>query len=506
MDAQILRNVHPLHRALSSAQRLWYAAEYADCLRALESEPPSPQRFLLAAWASYRRRTYDEALAALAAGDGWFLSAFDRAEADALSAALHELKGNRRESNAFADRVDRADPQRKHAPAQNMLALRAWVRNDLSECLRRVRAGETDVDPNVRSYAVSLRAWAHASRGQLARQAELLLETLNIVLSAETPDVGHAAETLQTLSALCRERYMPDQFRAVESALAHFPWTGDLRRQQYNTLRHCAWTYALQGNYVQGLRSLRKAETLAPNAAFAALSLLDAAWIEHASREDHAAQAHLADALEAIASIDWSVQRGDEARALLLAAEIAANFDPFAARKALKQYDAAKPNVSLRYGSRHDGAFEAVERFTRATVLAASAENSTARKLAKQAYERFAEIGYEWRAARCALFLYEQGCGDVWLAAARESAAHYPRSFIGARLARLDADSSEGPLSKLTPKQRDVVARLVAGDTIEAAAVALNSSANTVKVHVKHIHRVLGVRNRAELINAVRRA
>lgn len=69
-----------------------------------------------------------------------------------------------------------------------------------------------------------------------------------------------------------------------------------------------------------------------------------------------------------------------------------------------------------------------------------------------------------WRAARCALFLYESGCGDSWLA--KDKSREYSRSFIGAQIERIECDSQSEVLACLTPRQREVVRRLVVGDTI----------------------------------------
>lgn len=504
----VIHSVQPLHdaAALEEARSLWCAAEYSACLELLDKSEASAERFLLEAWAFYRLRRYDDALAAVASGDALFDSVEFRVEADALSAVLHQIKGNDRESNVFAERAMAHDPRSAFPRASNMLALRAWLRDDHVECLRRARLGETSRDANVRAYAISIRSWTHASRRQFAQQARLLQETLKLTLSSPIPDIGLAAETLHTLTAFCRELYLPDQFAAVEAALGDFPWTADLRNQQYNTLRHVAWTYAMQGQYVIGLRQLRKAIALAPNAALVALSTLDAAWVALSSGEKNAAEAHLKDAMELIQEIDWEKQTGDEMRAPLLAAEISHAFDAKSACALLARYENFKGNLSVRLGQKHARNLDPVENYTRALILSVSGDVSRARKLAKAAYKEFNELGYEWRAARCALFLYESGCGDTWLTAAKEKAQNYPRSFIGAQLERIEIESNCEPLARLTPRQRDVVRLLVEGDTVDDVAAALRTSPGTVRVHLKHIHRALGVRNRVELLRAVKRS
>ncbi|HET6896520.1 MAG TPA: LuxR C-terminal-related transcriptional regulator [Candidatus Baltobacteraceae bacterium] len=502
-------SVHALHddhvTALERARLLWYAAAYSDCLRVLDEEAePSADRFLLAAWACYGLRRYDDALAQLASGHALFAGE-QEVESDALSAVLHQIKGNARESDVFYERAAKAMPKYPSGRGGNMLALRAWMRDDFNEALRRLRAGEASEDPSVRAQALSLRSWTHASRRDFAAQAAILGTVLQVASAGEPRDIGRIADTILTLSGRCRELYLPEQFEAVCSAMQSIQWTPDLHEQEYHTRRNVALTWAMQGQYVVGLRELQRVAALARTPSRRALSSLDSAWVALASGERNTAQALLQDALELIEGIDWQHQIGSESNTLLLAAEVASSFDPALARRLLDTYEALKPSVPIQIGVRHDRSFDPVEAYTRARVLSIS-DVGPARKLAKQAYREFAGMRYDWRAARCALFLYESGCGDTWLAAAKQCAQHYPRSFIGAQLQRIDLESNCEPLAKLTPRQRDVVRLLAEGDTVDAVAAALKTSPGTVRVHLKHIHRTLGVRNRVELLRLVRRS
>ncbi|MHB8140271.1 MAG: helix-turn-helix transcriptional regulator [Vulcanimicrobiaceae bacterium] len=494
--------VQPLHRsaAFEQAQSLWYAAQYSACLELLAQCEASAERFLLAAWSAYRLRRYDDALASLASGHLHFIQPESQVEADALSAVLYEIIGNSRESDAFGERASRSDAAPKVATASNMLALRAWMRDDPAECLRRLRPGEASSDPNIRAQAISIRSWIHGSRGEFARQACLLEETLQVTLSAPVPDVGLAATTLQTLSHRCRELYLPNQFTTAVARARDLAWTTDLHMQQYHALRHIAWTHALNGQYVNGIRDLTRARELAQNEILRVASTLDSAWVAFSSGETFAGEAHLRDALDRIDGIDWSVEPGEEIWALQLAAELSARSDPRRARELLSKHDAAQGALSVALGARHHAALEASALYTRAVVWSACGDASSSRTLAKQAFGAFEGLGYNWRAARCALLLYRSGCGDNWLAAAKEKARNYPRSFIGAQLQRIEYDLESEPLARLTPRQREIVHLLAAGGSIDEVATTLRTSRNTVRVHVQHIHRALGVRNRAELL------
>lgn len=69
------------------------------------------------------------------------------------------------------------------------------------------------------------------------------------------------------------------------------------------------------------------------------------------------------------------------------------------------------------------------------------------------------------------------------------------------RAAQSSADLSE----KLTPRQLDVLAMLCEGLPNKLIARRLNISAGTVKVHIVHIHRALGVTSRLQAVLAARK-
>ncbi len=61
-----------------------------------------------------------------------------------------------------------------------------------------------------------------------------------------------------------------------------------------------------------------------------------------------------------------------------------------------------------------------------------------------------------------------------------------------------------GDLAMLSPREREVLARIVAGNRVPAIATQLHVSQNTVRSHVKSIFRKVGVKNQADLVARVR--
>lgn len=77
-----------------------------------------------------------------------------------------------------------------------------------------------------------------------------------------------------------------------------------------------------------------------------------------------------------------------------------------------------------------------------------------------------------------------------------EGGCYVPSGLLQA--AGTDAD----PLAPLTPRQRDVLRQLVAGQANKEIARSLGMSEPTVKAHLVNIFRALGVRNRAQAVLA----
>jgi DNA-binding NarL/FixJ family response regulator len=88
---------------------------------------------------------------------------------------------------------------------------------------------------------------------------------------------------------------------------------------------------------------------------------------------------------------------------------------------------------------------------------------------------------------------------DEVIAAVRRAAVA-PDAFMATGLAEAlrRRDSSDKP--RLTPREAEVLDRLVAGDSIAAVAKKLYMSESTVKTHVSKVYEKLGAHNRASAV------
>jgi DNA-binding CsgD family transcriptional regulator len=89
---------------------------------------------------------------------------------------------------------------------------------------------------------------------------------------------------------------------------------------------------------------------------------------------------------------------------------------------------------------------------------------------------------------------------DCWTAAREMGAGALERRSsrlaVRTRVPLPESASSEGPLSRLTPREREVLEQLAAGATNRAIAGALVISEKTASVHVSNVLAKLGVENR----------
>lgn len=93
--------------------------------------------------------------------------------------------------------------------------------------------------------------------------------------------------------------------------------------------------------------------------------------------------------------------------------------------------------------------------------------------------------------------------------AAARGRGWFPPEQLAAVLDRLRTDAQrarrrEGPLDRLTDREREILAAMARGDATATLARRLRLSANTVRSHVGNIYAKLGVHNRLEAVALAR--
>jgi DNA-binding CsgD family transcriptional regulator len=168
---------------------------------------------------------------------------------------------------------------------------------------------------------------------------------------------------------------------------------------------------------------------------------------------------------------------------------------PAEARQAVTLYQSLtakrNPLSGFAAGDRRIEAYEAV-------AAARVAEILDRRGLAIFEYERalaiWVELGYFMRAALAALDLRRLTGSDRYDAPIEAALERAPNAWF----APTGADRS--PLAALTPAERTVLSKLLAGKSEKAIAASLERSHFTINNHTRKIFSAFGVNSRAQLL------
>jgi DNA-binding CsgD family transcriptional regulator len=204
----------------------------------------------------------------------------------------------------------------------------------------------------------------------------------------------------------------------------------------------------------------------------------------------------LAEAQEILESVAWGDMDDEERVALVLAAELCASVNSGRAASYLAKFfglrDAINPQLHFRYDER----LTALAEYANGVVQAQLGNRKSASAALRKAWNVYNEIGYDWRAGRCALRLYDLTHDAQW----RERAVEKLRNYAGSWLHDELRGRREVDLPAVTPAQRRVLDLLVAGKTTEQIARATGTRPYTIQNHIKAMLRAFKVPSRSVLI------
>jgi DNA-binding CsgD family transcriptional regulator len=153
---------------------------------------------------------------------------------------------------------------------------------------------------------------------------------------------------------------------------------------------------------------------------------------------------------------------------------------------------AADEVVSKLIGMAHGRRLEAFKTF----ALSHLTEGEEALQYAQSAYKMFKEMKYVHRATSCALRAIELGGGARWRERVERLVAVYPRSLAARQYEHMTA-----PIARVRGRMREVADLLVSSNkTAREIGEALGMAEGTVRVHIKHMNKILNVESRSELV------
>jgi len=344
-----------------------------------------------------------------------------------------------------------------------------------------------------------LRSFIYCHEERYRDSAEVLIDVLTLMNKHRQEHLEEWFHAVQNLALLGRELSFDRAATVARQEIDRdVEWPQDFNLQRFQALKAVGWTCALRGDMLGCFRYLRAAERVVPSKAFKAIISLDRAYFARIGGETHWCADEIA-AAEALADeIDWNALQGEERIGLLLFAEATSTFALERSRYYLARYKNLDRMRSPLLLAAFDHRVEAMAAYTEGVVRLA-ARDDKAEHAFREAWVIFDRIGYDWRAARAALRLFDVTKKTRWRHLAEDKLEGLPQSWLARELTHARRTSEQIPV-RLPPMQHKVFSLLCQKFTTAEIAQHLGLSEHTVRNHLKAVFRAYGVKNRAALV------
>ncbi len=344
-----------------------------------------------------------------------------------------------------------------------------------------------------------LRSFIYSQEERYRESAQSLIQAIGLIGKQREQYLEEWFHAVQNLALLGRELAF-DEAAALARSEVDQPvdWPDDFATQRFQALVTVGWSCALRGDMLGCFRYLRAAERRIPSDAFRVILLLDRAYFARIVGEPNWALDEVAQAENVAERIDWNGLPGEERLALLLLARATAEIDPERGRFYLARYKGLDRIRSPLHLFAFDHRLEAYAAYTEGVVRMAG-KGIGAEEAFRNAWVIFDRIGFDWRAARTAMRLFEVTKKERWRHLAEDKLEAFPQSWLARELRARSSSPSHAPV-KLPPMQNKVFTMLCRKMTTAEIAEELGLSQHTVRNHLKAVFRAYGVNNRAALI------
>jgi len=479
-------------------EKAFTAADFDRCRELLEGVE-SFDAVLAAARLALRERRYVEVIGSLSEFPKGALET--RVARDAL---LGAALGLTRDYVGGSRLIERA---LKDAPAGSTLyydalhykGLIAWMRHEHNEAEAAAVAELDAPDANSRARARILLSWVALRRGEILRQVDELQKALDELDAAEVADQYFRANALLTLALLCRELPLHETADRVRSIFEALPWTSGLQLERFVTTRFIAAIDELDGNELAAFAGFRKAARLAPSEHWSVLCYLDRAMLAKNTGEMAFATEQLMEAHEISQRLSWNEVTGEERSALLVLGELFARDDPAIAEQYLARFRTLGTSVIPIFAYGTDARVKGFEAYSQGVTWLRLGDVDEGKAALTEAWSIFEDFNYAWRAALCALELYEVTHDRRWIGRATRQIEPWPRSWIARRVTEA-TNHSVLPLDRIPPARREVLELVRAGRRNTEIARQLGRSPNTVRNQLAQLFQTFNVKSRTELV------
>jgi DNA-binding CsgD family transcriptional regulator len=494
-----------------------FAAVYLSTALALDPNEPAGEVHLLRARALLREQRPAEVERLLEP----HLSDFCSADL-ATATALYGAAVSQRDPVAGGAILDGADGIAAHRRLHPVVlaeiayhhAHTSWLRGDVADAERLARITEAANVDVLGVRATHLRGFVAVSQGRLsdalvlfesARRAYERCRERNVVVAMTVlQQIASLEQTLRSDSVPGTHRMRYDISIPRES----------LRVAEPNSLRvrlcgDDAWLFALDGDIVGAYAKACEAESAAPTAAWRVRGLSYRAAIAAAFDEPGAARSFADEAWSLAAGIQWADIADDERFALLSLADVFAGLDASRSAEILATFDGIRKPLAFDRVLRGsaDARLRGWEASVRAAVAGAIGDVPAAASLYTTALKAYRACGYRWREAQTLIALSalpaadrghreESALDDAVAIVAR----HFPNSFLARRLAGWRRVNVDPRAATLSPAQREVLRHLLEGRTPREIAQLKGRGYETIRTHVRALHRAFGTRAEHQLV------
>jgi DNA-binding CsgD family transcriptional regulator len=375
----------------------------------------------------------------------------------------------------------------------------AWMQHDHKTAEEAAMVQLRSSDSNNRARAHIMLSWIALRRSDVLRQVEELEKALDELDGSEMPDEYLRGNALLTLSLLCREMPLHDVAERVRQTYDALPWTTGLKLEHFQVTRFLASIDELQGNELAAFGSFKKAGKMAPSDHWSVLCYLDRALLARNTGEAAFASEQLQEASEIAQRISWSEVTGEEREALLVLAELYAYEDPAIAEQYLARFRSLKSSVTPMFSYGSDPRVRGFESYSQGIAWLRLGDTQEGKAALTEAWSIFEDFNYGWRAALCALGLFEATNDKRWIERAARKIAPWPKSWIARRIAE-SKTSTVVPLERIPPAKREVLELLRSGQRNADIAKKLGRSPHTVRNQLAQLFQTFDVKSRAELV------
>lgn len=375
----------------------------------------------------------------------------------------------------------------------------AWMQHDHRAAEEAAIVQLRSSDANNRARAHIMLSWIALRRTDALRQVEELEKALDELDSAEMPDEYLRGNALLTLALLCREMPLHDVAERVRQTYDALPWTTGLALEHFQVTRFLAAIDELQGNELAAFGAFKKAGKLAPSDHWSILCYLDRALLARNTGEAAFAAEQLQEATEIAQRVSWSEVTGEEPQALLILAELHADANPAVAEQYLARFRSLKSSVIPMFAYGSDPRIRGCESYSQGIAWLRLGDTQEGKAALTEAWSIFEDFNNGWRAALCALGLYEATNDKRWIERAARKIAPWPKSWIARRIGE-SKTSTIVPLERIPPAKREVLELVREGQRNADIAKKLGRSPHTVRNQLAQLFQTFDVKSRAELV------